>query len=400
MVAERQAEWENGSDCHTEAVLLKGKEERERMSKAEETRICVGTDLHKLQMTVCAEQEETGEVLLSEQYRTDEEGYKAFCEELHRIEEETGNPIAIAVEATGNARYFKNRMEKEGFEVLVVNTNKFKVITASTKKTDKQDAATLAYYLMKGMLPESHLCDQTSEELRRMLKARSILVSSMVKIKNQIHGMMLGYGIETKAAQLQSKKKRQELIQDLADHGYTQFSALSLQVTLNIVDAIGEQIKAVEKQIQEMVREDDTVELLMTVPGIGLINAATIASYTKDIERFDHDFKRFASYLGVVPSVHNSGDSEHYGRITKRGPQTLRTAFVQVAMGMIRQPQKTGEWKLMKDYELMKTNKGTGRAVIALTRKVARIVFAILNTREPFNPELMKLDERNKKQTA
>ena len=66
-------------------------------------------------------------------------------------------------------------------------------------------------------------------------------------------------------------------------------------------------------------------------------------------------------------------------------------------MGMIRQPQKTGEWKLMKDYELMKTNKGTGRAVIALTRKVARIVFAILNTREPFNPELMKLDERNKK---
>ena len=400
MVAERQAEWENGSDCHTEAVLLKGKEERERMSKAEETRVCVGTDLHKQQMTVCAEDEETGEVLLREQYRTDAEGYEAFCEGLHRIEEETGNPIAIAVEATGNARYFKNRMEKEGFEVLVVNTNKFKVITASTKKTDRQDAATLAYYLMKGMLPESHLCDQTSEELRRMLKARSILVSSMVKIKNQIHGMMLGYGIETKAAQLQSKKKRQELIQDLADHGYTQFSALSLQVTLNIVDAIGEQIKAVEKQIQEMVREDDTVELLMTVPGIGLINAATIASYTKDIQRFDHDFKRFASYLGVVPSVHNSGDSEHYGRITKRGPQTLRTAFVQVAMGMIRQPQKTGEWKLMKDYELMKTNKGTGRAVIALTRKVARIVFAILNTREPFNPELMKLDERNKKQTA
>ena len=124
MVAERQAEWENGSDCHTEAVLLKGKEERERMSKAEETRVCVGTDLHKQQMTVCAEDEETGEVLLREQYRTDAEGYEAFCEGLHRIEEETGKPIAIAVEATGNARFFKNRMEKEGFEVLVVNTNK------------------------------------------------------------------------------------------------------------------------------------------------------------------------------------------------------------------------------------------------------------------------------------
>ena len=400
MVAGRQAEWENGSDCHTEAVLLKEKKGKERMSKTEERRICVGTDLHKLQMTVCAEHEETGEVLLSEQYRTDEEGYKVFCEELHRIEEETGNRIAIAVEATGNARYFKNRMEREGFEVLVVNTNKFKVITSSTSKTDKHDAATLAYYLSKGMLPESHLCDQTSEELRRLLKTRSILVSSMVKIKNQIHGMMLGYGIETKSAQLQSKKKRQELIQDLADHYFTQFAAMSLAVTLNILDGISEQIKAVEKQIQEMVREDDTVELLMTVPGIGLINAATIASYTKDIERFEYDFKRFASYLGIVPSVHNSGDTEHYGRITKRGPQELRTAFVQVAMGVIRMPQKTGDWKLMKDYALMKTSKGTGRAIIALTRKMARIVFAMLNTKEPFNPDLMKLDERNIKQTA
>lgn len=369
------------------------------MSKTEEGRVCVGVDLHKVQMTVCAEQEETGEVLLNAQYRTDEEGYRAFCGELHRIEEETGDRIAIAVEATGNARYFKNRMEREGFEVLVVNTNKFKVITMSTKKTDKHDAATLAYYLSKGMLPESHLCDQTSEKIRRMLKTRSILVSSMVKVKNQIHGMMLGYGIETKTAQLQSKKKRQELIQDLADHGNTQFTAVSLQVTLDIVDGISEQIKAVETQIREMIEEDETVELLMTVPGIGFINAATIASYTKDIERFDHDFKRFASYLGIVPGVHNSGDTEHYGRITKRGPQELRTAFVQVAMGVIRMPKKTGDWDLMADCALMKRNKGSGKAIIALTRKMARIVFAMLNTREAFDPERM-IKDRKIKQTA
>ena len=61
------------------------------------------------------------------------------------------------------------------------------------------------------MLPEANLCTQTSEEIRRMLKTRMILVQSTVKIKNQIHEMMLGYGIETKAAQFQSTKKRQEL---------------------------------------------------------------------------------------------------------------------------------------------------------------------------------------------
>ena len=360
------------------------------MRKTEDLpRICVGVDLHKLQFTVHAVNEETGEMVLADVYPTNKEGYRAFCKELHTIESEQECSIELAVEATGNARYFKNQMESEGFGVVVVNTSKFKVITMSTKKTDANDAATLAFYLSKDMLPQSHLCDQTNEEIRRMLKTRSILVSSTVKIKNQIHGMLLGYGIETKTAQLQSKKKRQELINDLADHNFSQFTASSLKVTLNILDEIYEQVKKIEKQIQEMTKDDETIELLMTMPGIGFVGATTIASYVDDIERFQGDFKRFSSYLGIVPSVHNSADTVRMGHITKRGPQELRTAFVQVAMGIIRQPQNTSEWKLMKDYHTMKTSKGSGRAIIALTRKVARIVFAMLNNREAFNPELM-----------
>lgn len=164
--------------------------------------------MHKMQFTVHAVSEETGEMVLNGVYRTDNQGYKDFSEKLHTIEAENECCIELAVEATGNARYFKNKMEAEGFGVLVVNTSKFKVITMSTKKTDANDAATLAFYLSKDMLPQSHLCDQTSEEIRRMLKTRSILVSSTVKIKNQIYGMLLGYGIETKAAQFQSKKEK------------------------------------------------------------------------------------------------------------------------------------------------------------------------------------------------
>ena len=352
-------------------------------------RICVGVDLHKMQFTVHAVSEETGEMVLSGVYPTNKDGYSTFCGELHAIESEQECYIELAVEATGNARYFKNRMESEGFSVVVVNTNKFKVITMSTKKTDANDAATLAYYLSKDMLPQAHLCDQTSEEIRRMLKTRSILVSSTVKIKNQIHGMLLGYGIETKTAQFQSKKKRQELLNDLADHYFSQFTASSLEVTLSILDEIYAQVKRIEEQIKEMTQNDETIELLMTMPGIGFIGATTIASYVDDIERFQGDFKRFSSYLGIVPSVHNSADTVRMGHITKRGPQELRTAFVQVAMGIIRQPQNTSEWKLMKDYQTMKTSKGSGRAIIALTRKVARIVFSMLNKREAFNPELM-----------
>ena len=188
------------------------------MSKTEEKRrLCVGVDLHKTQFTVSALTED-GEVILQDVYRTTPDGYSEFIEEMHRYEEEDGCSIELAVETTGNARFFKNQMEKEFFDVTVVNTNKFKVITYSTKKTDANDALTLAMYLQKEMLPEAHLCSQTSEEIRRMLKTRRILVQSSVKIKNQIHGMLLGYGIETNAAQFQSKRKRQELMNDLANH--------------------------------------------------------------------------------------------------------------------------------------------------------------------------------------
>lgn len=357
------------------------------MKQAEISRLCVGVDLHKTQFTVCALTED-GEVLLQEMYLTNEEGYRSFIEEMHK-EEENGYTIEVAVETTGNARFFKNQMEKEYFVVKVVNTNKFKVITMSTKKTDMNDAATLAYYLMKEMLPEAHLCSQTSEEIRRMLKTRSILVSSTVKIKNQIHGMMLGYGIETKAAQFQSKRKRQELINDLANHYFSDFTASSLKVMLDILDNLLEGIKKVENQIADMVKENEDVELLKTIPGVGPINATTIAAYTSDIERFDGDYKRFAAYIGIVPSVHNSNESTHYGRITKHGPQELRTAMVQVALGMIRVPKQTSEWRLMKNYYRQKTDKGSGRAIIAMTRKISRIVFVMLTTRQEFNAELM-----------
>jgi hypothetical protein len=56
---------------------------------------------------------------------------------------------------------------------------------------------------------------------------------------------------------------------------------------------------------------------------------------------------------------------------------------------MIRASKQTSEWRLIEDYRRKKKDKGSGRAIIAMTRKIARIVFVMLENREPFNPELM-----------
>lgn len=81
------------------------------MSKTEEhvERLCVGVDLHKTQFTVCAVLEDS-EFVLEEVYKTTEEGYKAFSDKMHEAEETRGCSVELAIETTGNARFFKNRM--------------------------------------------------------------------------------------------------------------------------------------------------------------------------------------------------------------------------------------------------------------------------------------------------
>ena len=168
---------------------------------------------------------------------------------------------------------------------------------------------------------------------------------------------------------------------------------------LKILDDLSAEIKDIEKHLEEMVERNEDVELLMTIPGIGINTATTIAAYTEDLERFEGNYKKFAAYVGIIPSVHNSNESTHYGRITKHGPQELRTAFVQAAMGMIRLTKVTSEWRLLKEYQRRKDEKGSGRAIIALARKITRIVFVMLSKRERFNPDLMRCDGKSQ-QTA
>lgn len=123
-------------------------------------RMSVGVDLHKSQFTVYWRSDD-GITGRHERYPTTDDGFRRFEGALQSVIE-TGTPVEVAVESTGNTRYFKQRVERCGAPVRVVNTAKFKVVTESVKKTDRHDAATLAEFLEKDMLPEAHLCSPES----------------------------------------------------------------------------------------------------------------------------------------------------------------------------------------------------------------------------------------------
>ena len=347
--------------------------------------VSVGIDLHTTQFTVCAITP-AGDVLKEEQYQTTDEGYESFISWCHEVEEEHGVAVEMAIETTGSARYVRNMMQQEGFHVIVINTLHFKVVVQSSKKTDWHDAELIARYLSKDMLPECYLCDQETEELRKLLSERSDLITVIVKTKNKIHNMLRGYGISTTGAQFQSKKKRQQLLNDLEDHKlYTEHAAKTLKMLLSTLSALEEQVNEIELLIDEFIEDDEVVERLETVPGIGKITASTIRAYIGDIDRFE-TYKQFAAYCGLTPFVRFSNNKGFTGHITKNGPTELRTAMVQAVMGMLRLQKSIGELNLISKYKKMKRVKGSGVSIIAFARKLSRIIFVMLKTGTDFDP--------------
>jgi transposase len=108
---------------------------------------------------------------------------------------------------------------------------------------------------------------------------------------------------------------------------------------MKMIETTGEQVKGVEGEVRRLC-EGDPVELLRTIPGCGEITAWTIRAYVDDIGRFSSG-KKFVAYAGLAPWVQSSNETVHVGKITKRGPKELRTALVQLVMGLLRQKRKT-----------------------------------------------------------
>ncbi len=347
--------------------------------------INIGVDLHKTQFTVHVH--EWKDESENRQYRTTQEGYNEFISKVKHWQEK-GHEVRVGVESTGNTRFFKNMLEDAGCSVTVINTLKFKVVNESVKKTDKHDAATIAEFLSKDMLPESRICSEASEQIRRLLKSRQTLVRTGVVIKNQIHALLTGIGIEDKKASLQSKRGRQRILDALKAAG----NVLVVQPLIETLNNLEGNVKLIEAEIEKLTVGDKVVELLMTIPGCGKIGAWTIRAHTDDIKGFS-SVKKYSAFAGLVPWVQNSNERVHHGKITKRGPEELRTALVQVVLGMRRCKKKTLAWRLMSRYEMMKKSKGSGKSIIATARKVSCIIWTMLTNEKEFDCSLM-LDKK------
>ena len=288
--------------------------------------------------------------------------------DLGRFVSELRSDDRLAVEMTTNARLFYDAVRPAVAEVQVVNTSQFKVITKSVKKTDHHDAAALAFYLEKNMLPTVRLKEVEQGQLAALVSTRDALVKQRTTLKNKINNRFAMYGRTLKREVLATEKG----LAAVEAEPFDMLVQVEIRVLVAQIRSLNASVKELEKTIETEARKLAGYESLMSIKGIGSVGAATLLTVIGDVNDFA-DAGKLAAYFGLVPRVSNSNETERSGRITKRGSKLGRTALVQC--GLI---AKRYSVYLSSFYERVKRKKGGGKANIALARKLLEIVYRTL----------------------
>lgn len=313
----------------------------------------IGVDLHRTQFTVCVRQ--AGEVVDRRQWRIEQ--LPQFVQQLQSEDE-------LAVEAMGTTARFYDAVVGRVARVVVVNPHQFKVISDSVKKTDRRDAEQLALFLEKGLLPEVRMKAKPQRELQHLVETRDLLVKQRSALKAKINNLLAAQGINLKREALSSRKALQWVLGVEA----SAVVKLELRIVVEQITHLNAGIQAVEKQILQEGEQLPGHKNLTSIKGIGRLSATVLLTAIGPIQDFA-DENKLAAYLGLVPKVENSNESERSGRITKRGNKLARTALVQC--GLVAQRHSP---YLKRFYERIKQRRGGGKAKIALARKLVKIV--------------------------
>ena len=144
-------------------------------------------------------------------------------------------------------------------------------------------------------------------------------------------------------------------------------------------------IEVQEKQLLEQHKANAVSKLLAAIPGVGPITAITM-TLTVNPANFESG-RHFAAWIGLTPREHSTGGKHRLGRISKAGNERLRQLLVTGAMSVIRFAKpgsKSASAWLLKLLE----RKPRKLAAVALTNKMARIIWAMMARGEAYRPQL------------
>jgi transposase len=257
------------------------------------------------------------------------------------------------------------------------------------QKNDDRDAEGIAEATTRPTMRFVELKSQDQLDMQTLHRSRDRLVGERTALINQLRAILLERGLVAP----QGKRKLEQFLSVLMDEQGG--AGLSPRMVLLVEDAraqwveLNRRIAAFDAEFVRWARENEEARRLTTIPGVGAIVASALVAAVGRGESFDHG-RDLAAWLGLVPRQFTTGGKPKLLGISKRGNKYLRKQLIHGARAALpyiaERDTPLGRWA----KELMsRTHRNV--AVVALANKLARIAWAVLRRRKPFDAKAVSV---------
>jgi transposase len=291
--------------------------------------------------------------------------------------------IKTAIESTGNLwiNMYEalEQQKKKGVDISLANPLKTRAIAEAKIKYDKLDASILADLARADLISKCYVPDKEIREIRSLVRHRIDLSRRRTQLKNKVHNLLDKYMLKYNG-NLFSNSGLEWLTN--ASNSDTKLSIIDKQVLnshLKEISTINELISEVEKEMVNIAINDRRVDLLLGFTGIDYYGALLLISEIGDITRFSNP-KKLVSWVGLAPSLYQSGNRSRMGRITKQGNSRIRWYLVEASTMAARYDPKMKAF-----YEKILKKKGSQKARVAVARKMLVSIYYVLTRYELYH---------------
>jgi transposase len=283
-------------------------------------------------------------------------------------------PLRILIEASTESEWVAQHLERLHHQVVVADPNYTPMYGARTRriKTDRRDVAALVEACRLGIYHPAHRRSAPQRLAQDDLNVRAELVQARVR------AMALARTITRAAGYRMRSGASESFLTRLAALDLPTAMADTLAPLHQVIDVLDHALAAADARVATRVATDPVIERLMTVPGIGPITASAFVAALDDVHRFGgaRGASRVASYLGLVPGEHSSGEQQRRGRVLRSAHPYVQALLVEAAWRTWRSADpRTAALRLWARH--LASRRGTKIALVALARRLARILFAI-----------------------
>lgn len=276
----------------------------------------------------------------------------------------------IGLEACPGSHYWARTLRDQGHEVRLLPAQYVRPYV-KTNKNVAADAEAICEAMARPTMRFVPIKEEDQQEILVLHRVREMLMRQRTQLINGIRGHLTEFGIvgPQRAHRVQLLV---DIIRDDCDRRLPQAARLALLHLVEQLEQVAEKLRAIDKHLVQLARENDTCRRLMTIPGVGVVIATAMVAATRDPEDFKSG-RHFAAWLGLVPRQHSTGGVDRMGGISKRGNGYLRRLLIHGSRSIMRWRSKSWVW-LAK----LRARRPANVATVAVANKTARVIWAMM----------------------